>query len=200
MEKQIYEDIYKNAIIKDYMKDEIIVIEGSKCETVPFVIDGCLKIYFVLESGREITLYELKKGEFCLLSFLSAYKGTPYPACTISVERSKIALIPADVLKFWINEKKYWKEKFMDILSENLFTIFIKLNDILSRKLDSKLACYLLSHGEIIDKSHEEIAKDIGTSRVVVSRILKHFEKEGAIKIYRKNIKIIAPFVLKKFI
>lgn len=170
----------------------LLFSEGSFCSAVPFLKEGELKVYLLTEAGRELTLYRVLPGQFCLIALLSAYAGIEYPAYTRVERESLIAMLPAEQLLKWIREKDGWHELFLRLLSENFMSVLFLLNRMLSCSVESRLIEYLLTEGKkgYVSKTHEEIAKDIGSVRVVVSRLLKELERVGLLELSRGKVLI----------
>ncbi|MFN3472296.1 MAG: helix-turn-helix domain-containing protein, partial [Aquificaceae bacterium] len=84
----------------------------------------------------------------------------------------------------WFEENRLWRSIFMKVLSENLFTLMFTINSMVSESVKDRMVKYLLSNYggcNPIERTHEDIAKDVGSVRVVVSRVLKELEREGLI-------------------
>jgi len=169
----------------------LIFSEGNVCSAVPFVKDGVLKVYLISQSGRELTLYRVLPNQMCIIAMLTAYSKGEYPAYTVAEEDSYVCMIPSEVAIRWFEENHWWRSLFMRVLSENLLNLMAMLNSMVSESVRERLISYLLScskDGSLIEKTHEEIAKDIGSARVVVSRVLKELEREGFIILRRGGL------------
>ncbi|WP_162001315.1 Crp/Fnr family transcriptional regulator, partial [Escherichia coli] len=122
---------------------------------------------------------------------LTAYSGGEYPAYTKAEEECYVYMIPSEIAIKWFEENHLWRSLFMEVLSQNLLGIMYTLNSMISESIKDRLINYLLSNcgkGFVIEKTHEEIAKDIGSVRVVVSRVLKELEKEEFISLQREKL------------
>ncbi len=178
--------------LREVKKGTMLFSEGGFCTGVPYLKKGKLKVYLISEGGREVTLYHVLEGQMCILAMITAYSGCEYPAYTVAEEDSLVALVPASVAVRWLEEKSWWRSLFMKNLAENTLSLLNILNYMLSESVERRLIKYLLNHGaSIIDKTQEDIAKDIGSVRVVVNRVLKELEREGFLRVQRGRIKII---------
>ncbi len=172
-------------------KGSLIFSEGNICSAIPFLKEGLLKVYLISESGRELTLYKVLPGQMCIFAMLTAYSGGEYPAYTKAEEDCYVSMIPSEIAIKWFEENRWWRSLFMTVLSEKFLGIMYTLDSMISESIKDRLINYLLSsHGKdfVIEKTHEEIAKDIGSVRVVVSRVLKELEKEGLISLQREKL------------
>ncbi|MEJ5338942.1 MAG: Crp/Fnr family transcriptional regulator [Aquificaceae bacterium] len=182
-------------------KGSLLFSEGSLCPAVPFVKEGELKVYLISDSGRELTLYRVKPGQMCMLAMITVYSGNEYPAYTRAEENSLIFMVPGDLALRWFEENHLWRSLFMNVLSENLLSVTGMLNSMVSERVEERLINYLLSEAEgrsFIQKTHEEIARDVGSVRVVVSRVLKELERDGLIELCRGRLLIKDHEALKR--
>lgn len=168
--------------------------EGGLCTGVPYVKRGKLKVYLISEGGREIALYRVHEGQICILAMITAYSGCEYPAYTVAEEDSLLVLVPASVAVRWLEENSWWRSLFMKTLSENLISLLGILNGMLSESAERRLIEYLLDHNlntKWINRTQEDIARDIGSVRVVVNRVLKELERESFLRLCRGKIEIV---------
>lgn len=183
----------RNYALERVKKGTLLFSEGGLCNAVPYLKEGLLKVYLISESGRELTLYSVQPGEMCILAMISAYTKSEYPAYTRAEENSFLYMVPSNIAIKWLEENHWWRSLFMKILSENFLNIISTINSMVSASIKERIIKYLLINyksGNIIEKTHENIAKDIGSVRVVVSRVLKELEKEGLIQLLRGKILI----------
>ncbi|MFN3813892.1 MAG: Crp/Fnr family transcriptional regulator [Aquificaceae bacterium] len=179
--------------LKKIEKGEFLFHEGDACSYVPFLKEGKLKVFLLTENGREVFLYSLLPNQMCVLAMLCTYSKEDYPAYSCAEEDSLLIPIPTDVALNLFDRESWWRGLFMRVLSENLLSIMGLLNDMLSRNIESRLIDYLISHSQenfLITKRHEDIAREIGSVRVVISRTLKKLEKDGLVELRRENVMI----------
>ncbi len=172
-------------------RGSLLFSEGSLCSAVPFVKEGELKVYLISDSGRELTLYKVMPGQMCMLAMITVYSNREYPAYTRAEEDSVIFMVPKEIAFRWFEENQWWRSLFMKVLSENLLSVMDTINSMVSDRVEERLIHYLLSEAKgkgFIEKTHEDIAKDVGSVRVVVSRVLKDIERDGLIEVCRGRI------------
>jgi CRP/FNR family transcriptional regulator, anaerobic regulatory protein len=196
------EDLHKFGLYSLIPKNQFITMEGDSCQFFSFVLSGIIKVYKTAENGREITLYRLKKGQSCILTASCILSHKKFPAISYSEEPVEVISIPSPLFLEWISKHDFWRNYVFNLLSERLTAIISVVEEIVFRNVDVRLAQYLikLSSGseEIINTTHQMIAGDIGTSREVVSRLLKDFEDERILILSRGSLKIIDFPSLKK--
>ena len=175
-------------------KNRSIYFEGDFCQSLPLIISGSVRIYKLGDGGREITLYYLEPGDSCVLTASSIMSQKCFPAFAVTKSDVEAITIPASSLRTWVRYNPIWQDYICELFSHRLASVIEIVEEVAFRRMDCRIASYLLKIGntraETISKTHLEIAQELGTSREVVSRILKNFEKEGLIFLSRKMIQL----------
>lgn len=179
----------------------IVGSPGSLCQASPIVLEGSLIVYLLLESGREIFLYRITAGETCMFSNISILKNIPYPAYAVAEVDTTGLLLDVRAVRDLFEKYSYWRNFVLEMIAKNFYELFVMLNELLSKRVDKRLIKYLYEKslkGKILRLTHEDIAKDIGTVREVVSRLLKNLERDEIIQLGRGEIIIKDTERLKK--
>lgn len=170
------------------------VCEGDHAPGVGLIGQGALRVFKSSDTGREITLYWVRAGEFCLLNLLGAMTGVPSPAHA-RVEEEVVALvIPPDTFRGWIGREPTLRTQVFSILTAGMIDVMTLVEEIAFKKLDIRLAQYLCdgffsgSGQRELQVTHESIAAELGSAREPISRLLKDFENQGAILLSRGRI------------
>jgi CRP/FNR family transcriptional regulator len=169
--------------------------EGDRCQQLALVGRGSLRVFKTGATGREITLYHVQAGETCLINMLSIFTGAPTQA-TAQVESPLEGLVfPRAVLLEWLRASDAVRSFAFESMAHRLVDVMTLVEEIAFGKMDLRLAHLLGRRFENngmplreISTTHEEIAAELGTAREVVSRLLKDFERVGAIEISRGRI------------
>jgi len=184
------------GIIESYKKNTVILKEKSYVKVIPLVVSGLIKIYKEEENGHEVLLYYIKPGETCIVSVMAAEKDEKVNVKGVVEEDCTVILIPKDKLynlrKNYPKWNLYIYEQFNDKFGEVIDMVKVltfsnkekRLEDYLIKKAN-------LNSSKVVRKSHQEIANELGSSREVISRLLKKLEKEGKIELSLRNIKIL---------
>ncbi|MES9943570.1 MAG: Crp/Fnr family transcriptional regulator [gamma proteobacterium symbiont of Ctena orbiculata] len=172
--------------------DQPICQQGMQCSHLALVIEGSARVYKIGENGREITLYRIGPGESCILTASCIMSQKPFPAFAVSEQPIQALMVStADVVR-WSNHEPAWRDYLFRLISDRLSDVISVVEEVAFRRVDRRLAGYLLQHttddSDRIQVTHQSIASDLGTSREVVSRILKDFEQQGFISITRGAI------------
>lgn len=190
--------LINNSEILKYNKNEIIH-DSTECTGVLLVIKGQLRVYILSEEGKEITLYRLNEHEICILSASCILKNITFSIYVDAITDAEILKISASTFKE-IKNKNIAVESFTtDIINKSFSETMWAMEQILFMSFDKRLARYLFEqNSNIINTTHEDIAKDVNSAREVVSRMLKYFQNEGIISLSRGSITILNRDKLKK--
>ena len=177
---------------KTFDRDQVIYSEGDVCSAIAFVISGEIRVFKIGESGREITLYELEKGETCILNASCILSKMSYPAHAVIMLDSELLLIPAGEFRGLMARYEEMREFVFNLLSRRLTSVMTLVEEVAFRRMDMRLLEYFEEKSEDgkLHSTHQKIANDLGTSREVVSRLLKDFERQGKIILSRNLIQV----------
>lgn len=170
--------------------------QGDVNQGILFLTKGCVKVFLHAEEiGKgEITLYYITPGEQCLVNTLSTVSQTPATATAIVDESIEGWLVPAETIRWLIDNSPAYRDFKISFCAQRVSQIMHLVEELRFKRMDQRLLNWLYVQGrDTILTTHEQIAQILGTSREVISRILKNLEKEGIISLGRGSIKIIEP-------
>jgi CRP/FNR family transcriptional regulator len=178
---------------------ETILDYGQIVRTMPIVVSGVVKVYRQDDEGREILLYYVNSKESCAMTFTCCMEQFPSEIKAIAEEDVDILAIPINVMDEWLMKYPTWKSFVMTTIRNRFNEMLHSIDQIAFHKLDERLISYLKLKSEttgskLINLSHEQIANDLATSRVVISRLLKKLENEKLLLLYRNQIKLLSDF------
>lgn len=168
--------------------------QGDINQGILFLNKGRVKVFLHAdEIGKgEITLYYITPGEQCLVNTLSTVSQTPATATAIVDESIEGWLIPTETIRWLIDNSPAYRDFKISFCAERLTQVMHLVEELRFKRMDQRLLNWLFVQGrDTILTTHEQIALILGTSREVISRILKNLEKEGIISLGRGSIKII---------
>ncbi len=176
-----------------------ILREGQVCASVPFVIEGSIRVFKTAESGREITLYRIEEGQSCILSSGCGAGISTFPASAVAEKETSAAFLPNGTVRQLFAGGAAFRDFVLDQYSRRMAEIMELVEEIAFRRVDERLVQHLagLCTGQpmcLIPVTHQELADHVGTSREVVSRILKDWEERGALEISRGSLKLLPAF------
>ncbi len=198
---ELQEELKQFAIPKSIPAGESIFLEEDTCSFFALLLSGRVRVFKEGESGREVTLYRFEKGESCILTMSCILSDSLYPAIAVAEEDSEAILIPSQIFRNWVSSFDIWRKYVFEILSKRLSTVIMVVEEVAFKRVDSRIAEMLLRHwnaNKTIQLTHQQIAAEIGTSREVVTRILRDFEHEKLISLGRGSISLTDTSGLKK--
>ena len=166
--------------------------QGDICAGIFFLTKGRVRVVRQNENGQSVLLYYFSQGEQCNVNFTSSYNSAPAVGTAIAETPLEGFDIPVELIsKLFIEDKEFQRYVF-DQYVNRLESMASLVEEIRFLSLDTRLLHWLQSQDEKeIHISHEEIGEIIGSSREVVSRILKSFEKNNIVKLFRKKIELL---------
>ena len=194
-EKSLINQIAKNGIYATYEKKEILIDIGAETTHIPLIINGLVKISRDDSHEHEILLYYLEEGDTCAISFINCIHRSKSMFRATAEENIECIMIPVNIIEDWMVKYKTWRVFIIDSYHNRLEEMLSVIKELAFFKLESRLYKYLtnqvkLKHTNDLFITHQEIANDLNTSRVVISRILKILEQEGKIKLDRRQIHV----------
>jgi len=185
--------------MKYFKEGDIIMDYGKYIRMMPIVVKGTIKVFRMDDTGKEILLYYLSSNESCSMAYSCCVEAKKSEVKAIAEDDVELIAIPHIKLDEWLCKYPSWKNYIMRSFNERFLELLKSIESIAFHKLDERLIAYLkekkrLSGSNVIKASHYIIADELATSRVVVSRLLKHLENDGKILLYRNEIKLLKDF------
>ncbi len=191
--KDLLDKLYQNGITKNYHEGDIILDENASIHSIPIVMKGMIKVIRTEEDGREILLYYIKAGESCIMSFLGGMHQEKSIVKAEVEEDAEILFLPVDKVSLFIKEYPEWLDYIFRLYHKRFEELLDIINAIAFKKVDERLLNLLYKKSSNLDSktiiiTHEQLANELGTARVVVSRLLKQLEDSGKLKLGRNKI------------
>lgn len=182
--------------VKTFNEGDIILNENAYVKVIPIVIHGSIKVLRTEEDGHEILLYYIQPGESCIMSFLGGMHHETSKIKAVAEEETEILLIPIDKVGELIKEFPEWLDYIFRLYHKRFEELLQIVNSIAFKKIDERLLDLLKKKSELsgnmsLSVTHEQLANELGTARVVVSRLLKQMEKNGLVTLGRNNITLL---------
>ncbi len=192
----LFDRLLASAAIVSLDAGQTVCHQGSQCTSLPLVLSGNARVFRLGESGREITLYRIGPGQSCVLTASCILNGVEFPAVAVCESAVEAAVVPvAEVLR-WEGISAAWRSFLLSSVGSRLAEMIALVDEVVFRRMDQRLAEYLLefadSAGEL-RHTHQQIAADLGSSREVVTRILRDFENRGILRTGRGVIEVGNP-------
>lgn len=165
-----------------------------ECPNYLMCLDGLTRVFKVSESGREILIYKVGGGGTCLLTTQCLLSGGNFPAESTAEQRTELAAIPADTFRHLMRESSEFRDFVLDDYAKLMSSMFNLVDDLAFGSLEQRLARRLIAEADregIINKTHQQLAADLGSVREVISRYLGEWERSGVISIQRGQMRIL---------
>jgi len=198
-EPKLLEEIEEKATEVNVNAEDIILDYGQIVRSMPIIVSGTVKVMRMDEEGREILLYYINSKESCAMTFTCCMEQFPSEIKAVAESSVTMLTVPIEVMDEWLVKFRSWKRFVMGTIRDRFNEMLQTIDQVAFQKLDERLIYYLKQkaiHGEsrLLRLSHEQIANDLATSRVVISRLLKKLENDKLLLLYRNEIKLLSAF------
>ena len=193
---KLAQQLQEYCIRKEYKSGEVILNEDAYIRSIPIVTKGALKVTRTEENGREILLYYLQEGESCMMSILGGLHQDTSKVKVQVEEDATILFLPVDKISLLIKEYPNWVEYIFQSYHKRFEELLEIINEISFKKVDERLLNLLrkkqkLTQSDSLKITHEQLANELGTVRVVISRLLKQLEEDGVVQLGRNKIILV---------
>jgi CRP/FNR family transcriptional regulator len=195
-EAELKEEILKSGRLKKAKAGQTVITPDDEAQEMPLVMSGLLRVMRNDDNGNEVFLYYLEGGETCAMSITCCLEGKRSSFHVVAEEDSELWMMPVSNLDNWITKYPSFRRFVFNSYQTRFDELLHTIDSMVFMKLDERLYNYLLdkkiaSGSFEIKKTHQQIANELNTSRVVISRLLKKLEKEDKIEQRRNYIEIL---------
>ncbi len=195
--KELKAKLLEYSIVKTYQAGDVILNENAQIRSIPIVNQGAIRVMRTEKDGREILLYYIKAGESCIMSFLGGLHNETSKVRAEVEEDAEILFLPIEKVSALMREYPEWLDYIFKLYHKRFEELLEVINAVAFKKVDERLLLLLnkkaeLSGSKTITVTHEQLASELGTARVVVSRLLKQLETTGAVKLGRNKVVLLS--------
>jgi CRP/FNR family transcriptional regulator len=195
-EEALLDEIVKVATFKEFKADDYLIEIGDYIKTMPLLLNGAIKIMREDENGDELLLYFLERGDTCAMTLTCCMGQSKSRIRAMAETNGSLLMIPVEKMEDWLTKYKTWRNFVFDSYNVRLMEMLEAIDTLAFMNLDERLYKYLTDKAKVIGdteihNTHQEIAYEMHTSRVVISRLLKALELQGKIKLHRNKIEIL---------
>ncbi|MEY3198708.1 MAG: hypothetical protein RJA13_666 [Bacteroidota bacterium] len=193
LEDALLEEIIHVGQLREVQLDEVILNVGDTMQMIPIVLRGSIKVSRENDAGEELLLYYIEGGDTCAMTLQCCVRHTASEIKATSMEDSLLLFIPVEMMENWMHKYKTWREYILQSYHTRLTELMETVDAIAFMRLDERLMKFLVDQAKLlgsleINLTHQKIAEDLHSSRVVISRLLKQLEVKGKIKLLRNKI------------
>ena len=195
-EPELLEEIEKAGRAVKVNQGEMMMDIGQQINAMPLLFEGAIKILTEDDKGDELLLYFIEVGDTCAMTFSCCMGAGKSEIRAIAETDSEMLMIPIEKMDDWMARYRSWRAFILESYHERLSELLETIDTLAFMNMDDRLLKYLrdkamVTHDDMIYTTHKDIAQDLHTSRVVVSRLLKGMEREGKIVLQRNQIKVL---------
>ncbi len=195
-EDKLIDEIVECGKLKVIKAGDIIIDLGQKIEMMPIMISGVIKVMREDDDGDELVLYYLERGDTCAMTMTCCLGNTKSEIRAIAEIDSEIVVVPTNKMDDWMVKYPSWRSYVFESYNSRLSEMLEAIDSLAFMNMDERLSKYLSDKVKVlgsteIETSHQDIAYDLNSSRVVISRLLKKMEKDGKLKIKRNRIEVM---------
>ncbi len=193
---EIKDKLFEYGYAKTFSEGDIILNENAYIKAIPIVTSGSIRVMRTDEEGKELLLYYIKAGESCIMSFLGGIHHDTSKVKAIAEEPTEILFIPIDKVTSLIKDYPEWLDYIFRLYHKRFEELLDVVNAVAFKKMDERLLNFIKKKSEMANShtlyvTHEQLANELGTVRVVVSRLLRQMEEEGLVKLGRNKITLV---------
>lgn len=193
LEDSLLEEMAQVAKVRETAADEIVVNVGDHLQMIPIVIEGSIKISRENDNGEELLLYYIEGGDTCAMSLQCCTRKIDSQIKATAMEPSLLLMFPSEKMEHWLDQYKSWRRYILDSYHTRMLELMESIDAIAFMNLDQRLLKYLSDQAKIlgsleINLTHQQVADDLHSSRVVISKLLKQLEVKGELKLLRHKI------------
>ena len=189
-------DMLAGAKLQSVEANTVLFHENTVCEHFMLIVEGCIRVFKESSEGREVTLYRVEPGQLCVHNLNSLVDGIQYPIIARAEKPMQGLLISRAAFKKAMDESSSFRNYVLRTLTSRISHMADLIAGFAFSRLDLRVACWLNDEFERscsrpIQITHSEIADELGTTREMISRILKDFEHKRCIQLARGKIHLV---------
>lgn len=189
------QEMLEKGILKLVPAGMELLREGQYVKVVPLVLSGLIKV-FSSHEDKELLLYYIAPSESCIMSFSAGLWNLPSKVFAVTAEETQVILLPVDVVNEWIKKYPPLNKLFFEQFNKRYEDLLHTIHQVLFQRMDIRLLEYLRGQAELLDSKfldlrHHQIAREMGTAREVVSRVIKKLEQDNKLIQHPNGIEIL---------
>lgn len=195
-EEDLIKEILQVSRTVEFEEGDVLIDYNQYIKSMPLLLAGAIKVMREDYDSGELLLYYLERGDTCAMTMTCCLGEKQSEIRAIGEVPGVILMIPVQKISEWIAKYKSWMAFVFDSYNRRFNELLNAVDTIAFMDMNDRLLNYLfekskIENSTIVNKTHQEIAKELNTSRVVISRLLKGLEKEGRIQLNRNSIEIL---------
>lgn len=195
-EDQLIDEIIEVSTIKDFQEGDQLMDIGEYITKMPILLAGVIKIIREDQKDGEIVLYYIEEGGTCAMTLTCCFGETKSQVKAIAETNGSAIFIPVYKMEEWLIKFHSWRNFVLNSYNNRMNELLVTIDNLAFNNMEERLIKLLKAKAKIynsifIQNTHQELADELNTSRVVISRILKNLETQGVIQLNRKYIELL---------
>jgi CRP/FNR family transcriptional regulator len=195
-EPALIEEINDIGLLIEVAEGHDLIKPGQYIKSMPLLLSGSIKIMRPDADGDELLLYYLEKGDTCAMTMTCCLGNTKSEIHAVTETPAKLLMIPIAKMEEWSSKYKTWRNFVFNSYHTRMVELLESIDNIAFNNMDERLYNYLsekikIGNSKHLYTTHKEVANDLHTSRVVISRLLKKMENNHKIKLHRSFIEVL---------
>ena len=195
-DEELIKEIASVSVVRIVKEGATLMDIGEQIQYMPLLLSGAIKVMREDENGDELLLYFLEHGETCTMTLTCCLGNSKSKIRAMAEMETELLLVPVSKMEEWITKYQSWRNFVFDSYNSRMMEMLETIDSLAFMKMDERLYKYLTDsvklHGSTtITKTHQDIANELHTSRVVVSRLLKTLENKKKIELHRNKIEVL---------
>ncbi|TNE73066.1 Crp/Fnr family transcriptional regulator [bacterium] len=183
----------EEGTVKHVPSDTVLLMEQSMIRVIPVLLSGTIRVSRTDAQGKELLIYYIRPGESCIMSVLGGLHHEKSKIRAVVEEEAELLLIPTEKANEWVKTYPEWTDYILSLYQKRFDELLNVVNSIAFQRLDDRLLALLKQKAELQKKNelnitHQQLADDLGSTREVVSRLLKQMENQGLVALARNKI------------
>jgi len=195
-EKELINEICQAGELRKVEPYTELMSIGDSITHMPLIVSGSLKVMTEDKNGEELLLYYLEFGDTCAMTLKCCSSASNSVISALTEEPSEILFIPVANMEKWMIKYHTWRDFVLESYNARMKEMVQAIDNLAFHNMEERLSKYLMERASVLQNddlkiTHLQIANDLHSSRVVISRLMKKLEKEGMIKQYRNRIELL---------
>ena len=195
MPAELRREIMEKGTLQSIPAGMELLREGQYVKVVPLVLEGSIKVSSS-HDDKEILLYYIEPSESCVMSFSAGLWSSPSKVRAVAEEDTVALLLPVDLVNRWVREYPTFNQLFFQQFNQRYDDLLNTIHQLLFEKMDKRLMDYLTEKAQVhgsrfLDLRHHQIAREMGSAREVISRVMKKLEREKKVRQLAHGIELL---------
>ena len=193
LQPELITEMQSKSVLHSYNPEEYILHVGDQMSFIPIILEGSIKVVRENNAGEELLLYYIEGGDTCAMTLQCCMRKSKSEVKALAIEPSLVLMIPIENMEVWMEKYPSWRSFILQSYHSRMMELLETIDAMAFMKLDERLLKYLTDQAKItgsleLTLTHQQVAEDLNSSRVVISRLLKQLEIKGGIRLYRNKI------------